>query len=99
MLRCVKDNGHALIIPSQIATKIIEAALAFYRGLKVYPVPRDLINIYDRTVPKPILDVLAEMIAYDGTIPLSAPDGPGQPTVDIDAIVREMGGIPGVGLD
>ena len=39
------------------------------------------------------------MIAYDGTIPLSAPDGPGQPTVDIDAIVREMGGIPGVGLD
>lgn len=30
----------------------IEAALAFYRGLKVYPQPGDLISIYDKTVPK-----------------------------------------------
>lgn len=51
----------------------IEAALCFYKALKVYPQPRDLINIYDKTVPKPVLDILAEMIATDPTIPM----GPG----------------------
>jgi len=34
------------------ATKIVEAALAFYKALKVYPTPNDLINIYDKTVAK-----------------------------------------------
>ncbi|KAF2838967.1 protein import receptor MAS20 [Patellaria atrata CBS 101060] len=47
----------------------IETALCFYRALKVYPQPKELINIYDKTVPKPILDVLAEMIAVDPSIP------------------------------
>ncbi|MCJ1470592.1 hypothetical protein MMC07_009238 [Pseudocyphellaria aurata] len=46
----------------------IEAALCFYRALKVYPQPRELIHIYDKTVPKPIIDILAEMIATDPTI-------------------------------
>lgn len=66
----------------------MEAAVAFYRALKVYPTPSDLVNIYDKTVdkvrrrqapaqpctyhllltripPQRVLDVLAEMIAYD----------------------------------
>ena len=30
----------------------IEAALCFYKALKVYPTPSDLIGIYDKTVPK-----------------------------------------------
>ncbi len=34
------------------ATKQVEAALAFYKALKVYPTPGDLINIYDKTVSK-----------------------------------------------
>ncbi|KAH8894110.1 mitochondrial import receptor subunit tom-20 [Thozetella sp. PMI_491] len=76
-------------------SKTLDAALAFYKALKVYPVPRDLIEIYDRTVSKPILDLLAEMIAYDGTIKLTG----GGAGPDLDAIMREMGGIPGVGLD
>lgn len=46
----------------------IEAALCFYKALKVYPQPRDLISIYDKTVPKPVLDILAEMIASDPSI-------------------------------
>ncbi|MCJ1268303.1 hypothetical protein MMC22_008191 [Lobaria immixta] len=45
----------------------IEAALCFYRALKVYPQPKELIHIYDKTVPKPIIDILAEMIATDPT--------------------------------
>ena len=50
----------------------IEAALCFYRALKVYPQPRELINIYDKTVPKPVLDMLAEMIAVDTSIPVGS---------------------------
>ena len=46
----------------------VEAALCFYKALKVYPQPRDLISIYDKTVPKPVLDILAEMIAEDPAI-------------------------------
>ena len=37
---------------SSTASKAIESALAFYKGLKVYPAPGDLIKIYDSTVPK-----------------------------------------------
>jgi import receptor subunit TOM20 len=48
-----------------------EAALAFYKALKVYPTPRDLISIYDKTVDKRVLDVLAEMIAYDKSLDLN----------------------------
>jgi hypothetical protein len=35
-----------------VATKAVDAALAFYKALKVYPTPNDLINIYDKTVAK-----------------------------------------------
>ncbi|KAI1386494.1 mitochondrial import receptor subunit tom-20, partial [Hypoxylon trugodes] len=49
-------------------TKTIDAALAFYKALKVYPTPGDLISIYDKTVDKRVLDVLAEMIAYDKSL-------------------------------
>ncbi|KAJ9627874.1 mitochondrial import receptor subunit tom20 [Taxawa tesnikishii (nom. ined.)] len=53
----------------------IDAALCFYKALKVYPQPRELINIYDKTVPKPILDILAEMIAVDSSISVSGSAG------------------------
>ena len=43
----------------------IAAALCFYRGLKVYPEPRSLIGIYDNTVPKNVLEILAQMVSYD----------------------------------
>ncbi|KAF1362725.1 protein import receptor MAS20 [Lizonia empirigonia] len=56
----------------------IEAALCFYRALKVYPNPRELINIYDKTVPKPVLDMLAEMIAVDTSIPVGGSKTPSE---------------------
>ncbi|KAI1817809.1 mitochondrial import receptor subunit tom-20 [Poronia punctata] len=49
-----------------------QAALAFYKALKVYPTPRDLISIYDKTVDKRVLDVLAEMIAYDKSLDITS---------------------------
>ncbi|KAL2869183.1 TOM complex receptor protein TOM20 [Aspergillus lucknowensis] len=48
----------------------LEAALAFYKALKVYPQPKDLISIYDKTVPKEVLEILAEMVAQDQTLKL-----------------------------
>ncbi|KAI6085362.1 mitochondrial import receptor subunit tom-20 [Hypoxylon rubiginosum] len=53
-------------------TKTVDAALAFYKALKVYPQPGDLIGIYDKTVEKRVLDVLAEMIAYDKDLDLTS---------------------------
>ncbi|KAM3506951.1 hypothetical protein MY10362_002071 [Beauveria mimosiformis] len=79
-------------VMSSDPSKAIDSALAFYRGLKVYPSPGDLIKIYDSTVPKPILDILAEMIAYDSSLDIrSVPSGaPGG---------INLGDIPNVGLD
>lgn len=61
---------------SSLGSKQVEAALCFYKALKVYPQPKDLIGIYDKTVPKPVIDILAEMIAQDPTINV----GGGSPT-------------------
>ena len=59
----------------QLESKRIEAATSFYRALKVYPQPKDLIGIYDKTVPKPVIDILAEMIALDPDINFSMSPG------------------------
>ncbi|WEW56970.1 mitochondrial import receptor subunit tom20 [Emydomyces testavorans] len=53
----------------------IQAALAFYKALKVYPSPKDLITIYDRTVPKDIIEILAEMIAMDSSLKIGSFSG------------------------
>ncbi|KAL2120918.1 hypothetical protein VTJ04DRAFT_4945 [Mycothermus thermophilus] len=76
-------------------SKYLEAALAFYKALKVYPTPGDLINIYDKTVSKPILDILAEMIAYDTSLRI----GPSFAAPDMAELMRELGAQPGTGLD
>ena len=61
----------------------MDAALCFYKALKVYPQPKDLISIYDKTVPKPVIDILAEMIALDPSISVPSfgeGSGPGSST-------------------
>ncbi|GAP82560.1 putative mitochondrial import receptor subunit tom-20 [Rosellinia necatrix] len=72
-------------------SRTTDAALAFYKALKVYPTPRDLISIYDKTVDKRVLDVLAEMIAYDKSLDLN-----GQAAGDNLADFMD---IPSAGLD
>jgi mitochondrial import receptor subunit TOM20 len=49
----------------EIGSDPVGAALCFYKGLKVYPEPSSLIQIYDNTVPKDILEILAIMVAQD----------------------------------
>ncbi|KAI1405267.1 mitochondrial import receptor subunit tom-20 [Hypoxylon fuscum] len=70
---------------AQDPTQTVEAAIAFYKALKVYPQPSDLIAIYDKTVDKRVLDVLAEMIAYDKNLDLgSAMNLSDLPTAGLD---------------
>ncbi|KAI0304071.1 hypothetical protein BC826DRAFT_210458 [Russula brevipes] len=40
----------------------VEAALAFFRALRVYPSPVELIKIFQNTVPKPVLKMVSEMM-------------------------------------
>lgn len=61
--------GSNLVI---LGSSHVEAAVAFYKALKVYPQPKDLIAIYDRTVPKDVLEILAEMVAMDPSLKLGA---------------------------
>lgn len=43
----------------------IFAALSFYRALRVYPSPVDLLNIYDKSLKAPVLEVLRTMIVIE----------------------------------
>jgi len=74
---------------SQDGADILESALSFYKALKVYPQPSDLISIYDKTVPKAVLDILAEMIAADAELHVGPFGGMG----------GSDSGMPSVGLD
>lgn len=50
----------------------VQAALCFYKGLKVYPEPKALIGIYDNTVPKDILEILAQMVSQDDSLKIGS---------------------------
>lgn len=67
-----------------LGSRQVEAALCFYKALKVYPQPRDLISIYDKAVPKPVIDILAEMIAMDPSISVGPFGQVSGPAVGID---------------
>ncbi|GBE80037.1 MAS20-domain-containing protein [Sparassis crispa] len=43
----------------------LPAALSFYRALRVYPSPVELIVIYQKTVPEPIFNVVMELMNMD----------------------------------
>ncbi|TQS39102.1 hypothetical protein Golomagni_00378 [Golovinomyces magnicellulatus] len=49
-------------------TENFASALSFYKAMKVYPSPPELIQIYDKSLPKAVLDILAEMIAADPSL-------------------------------
>lgn len=69
----------------------LDAALAFYKAMKVYPTPGDLVNIYDKSVAKRVLDILAEMIAYDPSLTIGSYTG--------GVTLNDLANMPTVGLD
>ncbi|RKF56819.1 Mitochondrial import receptor subunit tom20 [Golovinomyces cichoracearum] len=49
-------------------TENFASALSFFKAMKVYPSPQELISVYDKSLPKAVLDILAEMIAADPSL-------------------------------
>ncbi|EPS40023.1 hypothetical protein H072_6137 [Dactylellina haptotyla CBS 200.50] len=58
---------------SQGESKAVEAALCFYKALRVYPDPQNLLGIYDKTVPKNVLDILGQAIILGDSSMLAEP--------------------------
>ncbi|KAF9464812.1 hypothetical protein BDZ94DRAFT_1281731 [Collybia nuda] len=52
------------------------AAMSFYRALRVYPSPVELIVIYQKTVPEPIFKIVMEMTNLDVSSPPASPSRP-----------------------
>jgi len=66
-----------------------EAALAFYRALRVYPSPVDLLGIYDKSLKAPTLDILRMMIIIE----------PPQAIASVLNNAAAAGGLSGAGLE
>lgn len=52
----------------------VPAALSFYRALRVYPSPVELIMIYQKTVPEPIFKIVMELTSMDVSNTTLTPD-------------------------
>lgn len=42
-----------------------EAVLPFYKALKVYPAPMELVNIYQKTIPEPVFQTIVSILAIE----------------------------------
>jgi len=60
---------------------ILPAALAFYRALRVYPSPVELMMIYQKTVPEPIFKIVIELTNLDVSMS-GINGGPLKPSMD-----------------
>ncbi|KAF3912352.1 hypothetical protein AA313_de0206696 [Arthrobotrys entomopaga] len=58
---------------SQGEGKAVDAALCFYKALRVYPDPANLLGIYEKTVPKNVLDILGKAIHLEDASILNEP--------------------------
>ncbi|TCD70437.1 hypothetical protein EIP91_003518 [Steccherinum ochraceum] len=57
----------------------LQAALSFYRALRVYPSPVELVMIYQKTVPPPVFKIVMDMMQMDVSKQSSSPeDAPSQ---------------------
>ncbi|KAJ7437081.1 hypothetical protein B0H11DRAFT_632966 [Mycena galericulata] len=50
----------------------LPAALSFYRALAVYPSPAELLGIYQKTVPEPIVKIILALVNLDFTMKIGA---------------------------
>jgi import receptor subunit TOM20 len=76
---------------------IYDKTVSKVRPLTQHPVSSKTTHT-DKACTQPILDILAEMIAYDGSLRIGT-SYTGPAGVDVAELMREMGAVPGVGLD
>lgn len=53
----------------------VPAAIAFFRALKVYPAPVELVMIYQKAVPKEVFEILMQLITKDAALTGSSAGG------------------------
>lgn len=58
----------------------LAAATAFFKGIKIYPNPVDLIMIYQKATPEPVFNLIMEMVGKDAE--LGGGRGPAGPSSD-----------------
>ncbi|TFK25926.1 MAS20-domain-containing protein [Coprinopsis marcescibilis] len=54
-------------LATQGPTFYVPASIAFFRALRIYPAPAELIGIYEKTVPEPIFKMVIDMTNLDVT--------------------------------
>ena len=60
----VLAKGELLCTSSEVAD-LEQACVCFYSGLKVYPVPQELIQLYQKSLPERVFQLLVHVIALD----------------------------------
>lgn len=54
------------LIPTSPAPEFyVASAISFYKALKVYPSPQELLMIYQKTQPQPVFDLVMELISLE----------------------------------
>ena len=59
-------TGEALF--AQGPTLHVPSAIAFFRALKVYPAPVELVMIYQKAVPKEVFDLIMNLVTKDAAL-------------------------------
>lgn len=52
-----------------------EAAVCFFKALKVYPAPAELVMVYQKTIPPEVLTLVMGMLSKD--VRAESPNNPG----------------------
>eukprot|EP00835_Amoeboradix_gromovi_P006879 NODE_926_length_3035_cov_0.169959.p2 type:complete len:180 gc:universal NODE_926_length_3035_cov_0.169959:2059-2598(+) len=60
----VLAKGEQLVTSSKVE-ELEQACVCFYAGLKVYPVPQELIQLYQKSLPERVFQLLVHVIALD----------------------------------
>ncbi|TIB01726.1 hypothetical protein E3P94_01329 [Wallemia ichthyophaga] len=61
----MQNVGNGEVLASMGPESALKAATAFFKALKVYPSPVELLMIYERTVPPPIFQLVMQMTSQE----------------------------------
>lgn len=87
------STGEALIAMGP--ANYIAAATAFFKAIKIYPSPVELIMIYQKATPEEVFDIIIKMVGKDAELGGASGSGASDPM----AALAGLGGKPGAGLD
>lgn len=71
----------------------VAAAISFYKALKVYPAPQELIMIYQKSLPPAVFDLVMELISLEINAAASSSSssrGGGGPQIKEEPILQEL---------